>query len=92
MIKETKDFYEQLYKKKTVNDVNIEDIVTNLPKLNEEKAKTLEGPITYEEAAVALKNMKTDKSPGTDGMTVNFFIFFLERYRTFCNQIIERRI
>ena len=76
MVNVTKQFYEQLYKKKTVKDVNINDIVTNLPKLNEEKANTLEGPICYDEAATALKNMKNDKSPGTDGMTVNFFKFF----------------
>ena len=50
--------------------------MTTLPKLEVEKAKTLEGKITYEEAANALKNMKNDKSPGTDGMTVNFIIFF----------------
>ena len=76
MINETKEFYEQLYKKRKVSDVNIEEIVTTLPKLEEEQANTLEGKITYEEAANALKNMKNDKSPGTDGMTVNFFKFF----------------
>ena len=76
MINETKEFYEQLYKKRKVSDVNIEDIVNTLPKLEEEQAKTLEGKITYEEAASALKNMKNDKSPGSDGMTVNFLKFF----------------
>lgn len=76
MVKETKEFYEKLYKKKTVSEVNIENIVTDLPKLDEEKAKTLEGPILLEEAALALKNIKNDKSPGTDGMTVNFLKFF----------------
>ena len=76
MINETKEFYEQLYKKRKVSDVNIEDIVNTLPKLEEEQAKSLEGKITYEEAASALKNMKNDKSPGSDGMTVNFLKFF----------------
>ena len=76
MVKETKEFYEKLYEKKKVSEVNIEDIVTNIPKLNENKAKSLEGLISLEEAAMALKNMKNDKSPGTDGMTANFFKFF----------------
>ena len=76
MIKETKEFYEQLYRKREVSDVDIEELVTTLPKLEVEKAETLEGKITYEEAANALKNMKNDKSPGTDGMTVNFIKFF----------------
>ena len=77
MLRETREFYEQLYKKRIVRDVNIEDLVTTLPRLDKEKADTLEGLITYEEAATALKNMKNDKSPDTDGFTVNFFIFFL---------------
>ena len=51
-------------------------MVKTLPKLNEERSGSLEGLITYEEAAKALKSMKNDKSPGTDGMTVNFFKFF----------------
>ena len=76
MIKETRKFYEQLYKRKTVNNVNIEDLVVTLPKLNKEKAETLEGPIAYEEAAKALQSMKNDKSPGSDGFTVNFFKYF----------------
>ena len=76
MLKETRDFYEQLYKKRVVRDVNIEELVTTLPRLDKEKADTLEGLISYEEAASALKNMKNDKSPGTDGFTVNFFKFF----------------
>ena len=76
MIEETKEFYTQLYKKRKVNDINIEDLVKTLPKLDENVAETMEGEITYEEAALALKNMKNDKSPGTDGFTVNFFKFF----------------
>ena len=76
MLKETKEFYEQLYKKRVVRDVKIEELVTTVPRLDKEKADTLEGLISYEEAATALKNMKNDKSPGTDGFTVNFFKFF----------------
>ena len=76
MVNETREFYEQLYKKRAASDINLDELISTLPKLNEEKAETLEGPITYEEAAKALKLMKNDKSPGTDGMTVNFFKFF----------------
>ena len=59
-----------------MRDIGVDEMVKTLPKLNEERSGSLEGQITYEEAAKALKNMKNDKSPGTDGMTVNFFKFF----------------
>ena len=36
----------------------------------------LEGEITYNEIAHALKNMKNEKSPGNDGFTAEFFKFF----------------
>ena len=36
---------------------------------------SLEGEITLDEASVALKNMKNNKSPGFDGFTVEFFKF-----------------
>ena len=36
----------------------------------------LEGKLTYQEASFALKNMKNNTSPGSDGYTVEFFKFF----------------
>lgn len=34
---------------------------------------TLEGPINGEETAIALKQLKTGKSPGPDGLTVSYY-------------------
>ena len=48
----------------------------NKNKLNDAEAEKLEGEISYEEIAEALKNMKNDKSPGLDGFTSECFIFF----------------
>ena len=76
IVEETRQFYKQLYKNKIVKEVNIDEFITNTPKLDEEKSDTLEGRIRLEEASKALKNMKNGKSPGTDGMTVDFFKFF----------------
>ena len=39
-------------------------------------AQQLEGKLTYQEALQALKHMKNDKTPGTDGYTTEFFNFF----------------
>ena len=86
MVEETKKFYEKLYEKKMVNDINIEELATNVPKLDKEKSDTLEGFISYEEASEALKNMKNGKSPGTDGMTVDFFKFF---WKDLCHYVVR---
>ena len=36
MVNEAKKFYEQLYKKKEVKDIDVGEMVNTLPKLNEE--------------------------------------------------------
>ena len=55
MVEETRKFYEKLYEKKIVQDINIEELASNVPKLDQEKSETLEGFITYEEATEVLK-------------------------------------
>ena len=57
MVEETRKFYEKLYEKKIVQDINIEELASNVPKLDQEKSETLEGFITYEEATEVLKNI-----------------------------------
>ena len=86
MVEETRKFYEKLYEKKIINDINIEELASNFPKLGKEKSETLEGFITYEEASKVLKNMKNGKSPDTDGMTVDFFKFF---WKDLCQYVIR---
>ena len=48
----------------------------NVPILSNEKQNSLEGKITYDELLFALKRAKNNKSPGSDGFTVEFFKFF----------------
>ena len=83
MIDETRQFYEQLYKKRDLINKPIEGLVKSLPKLEEDEARTIEGLITLKEASSALKNMKNGKSPGTDGMTVDFFKVFWKQIGCF---------
>ena len=44
-----------------------------MPKLNNNQKLSLEGEITHSEAFDILKGMKSNKSPGSDGFTVEFF-------------------
>ena len=76
IMQEVKIFYEQLYKKSMVEDCQIDQLVANVPCLDFDEARNIEGEIKLEEAALALKNMKNNKSPGTDGFTAEFFKCF----------------
>ena len=73
-----KKYYHDLYKDEiNIDDVPINDLIgENSCKLNNEESNSLEGEVTYEELANALKNMKNSKSPGMDGFTAEFFKFF----------------
>lgn len=73
-----KDFYERLYKK----DLQIEDCEDSIFFANE--INTLEqnneyvenGHLTEYECGIALKDMKNNKSPGSDGITADFYKIF----------------
>ena len=76
IIEETKNFFEKLYSRKDVDHVNLNNVIQNDNKLNDREKESIEGPISYQEAHAVLRNMKNDKSPGSDGYTVEFFKFF----------------
>ena len=50
----------------------------NLPKLNQEEIGNLNRPITRMEVKTVIKNLPTNKSPGPDGFTGEFYQKFRE--------------
>ena len=50
----------------------------DLPKLNQEEIENMNRPITGNEMETVIKNLPTDKSPGTDGFTGEFYQTFRE--------------
>ena len=50
----------------------------NLPKLNQEEIENLNRLITIMEIKTVIKNLPTNKSPGTDGFTHEFYQKFRE--------------
>ncbi len=80
IMEETLNFYEKLYECKD-NDLNLDEFDQNLsssdfPSLTENQLLYLEGKLNKNELVLALKNMSNNKSPGSDGFTVEFWKFF----------------
>ena len=74
-------------RKNEVVNGTIENI--NIPTLLQGESNNLEGPISIQEALSALRQVKNDKSPGSDGYTVEFFEFFFTDLGIFMTQSIN---
>ena len=71
-----KNFYENLYNC-TERSSDFDDFfLTNLPQLNTYNVELTERPLTLEELSYVIKHIKSGKSPGSDGLTSEFYKFF----------------
>ena len=50
----------------------------NLPRVNQEEIENMKRPITSNEIETVIKNLPTNKSPGQDGFTGEFYKTFRE--------------
>ena len=78
ILHETYNFYKTLYSSKEIEDFNLKEEFRNfnMKVLSDEEKISLDTPITYKELTEALRKMKNDKSPGSDGFSNNFYKFF----------------
>ena len=76
ILKDEKSYYEKLYRNK-YKRIHFDN---NTNKLNKTDQNKCDGQLTEEECRLALKEMKNQKSPGSDGITAEF-------YKIFCNDI-----
>ena len=75
-----RDYYQQLYANKKDNVHEMDKFLEkyNFPKLNQEEIENLNRPITSMEIETVIRNLLTNKSPGPDGFTAEFYQKFRE--------------
>ena len=75
-----REYHEQLYANKMDNLEEMDKFLEkyNLPKLNQEEIENLNRPITSTEIKTVIRNLPTNKSPGPDCFTVEFYQKFRE--------------
>jgi hypothetical protein len=87
ILPECKNFFHNLYTERNYN-TNNEDIDKTFfceqhPTLLNEDKDYCEGVLTIDECTKAIKDMKNGKSPGCDGLTVDWYKFFWSDIKAF---------
>ena len=72
MITEIQSFYKRLFNKKEINGSNFNFFDYSINKVSDTDQTKCEGLITEAECISALKLMKNQKRPGSDGISVEF--------------------
>ena len=80
ILAEEENFFKNIYKSKTIsietnNSVHFFDS-PDLKTLNDEEAGRCEGLLTIKECAEALNKFQNNKTPGSDGLTIEFYRLF----------------
>ena len=83
-------FFQQLYS----NNENVTPDLGHLhgPKISHEQKQNLETDITLQELQEVVKSMKHGKSPGMDGLPVEFYIVFWSRVKDLLFMVYKKAI
>ena len=86
------NYYSDLLSQKQVDPSLWEDLLKNIPKLNEIDKELCEGPLTFEECSSAIKQMKDSKSPGCDGLPAEFYKKFFPLFGEFLVAVFNNQL
>ena len=83
ILEEEYKYYTKLYSKTTSENCCEANctLLTNLPKISTEEQNLCDKNITIEECGLALHEMSNNKTPGTDGLSTEFYKFFWGRIK-----------
>jgi len=81
VMKETSEFYKSLYSREPIAADAIDKIRPFVRRLPEMSSELCEGLITATECRAAIKEMKDNKSPGSDGLPKEFYDKFFSLFQ-----------
>ena len=93
--KEIFEFYSELYRRRRTEkpSANLQAALDSLPKVVESKKPRLERTLTVGEIGTTLKTrMNPGKSPGSDGLTVAFYLKFWDQLKNHLLRCYEKSI
>ena len=78
ILEEEERFFKEIYQAKNVcpESANLEHFCDGLNTLKQEEADPCEGLLTLAECTNSLKQFKNNKTPGSDGFTIEFYRYF----------------
>ena len=84
-------FYSNLYNESDSETQDSEQYLTkcNLPSITDEQKAKLDENITMQELGIAVKELKNCKTPGVDGIPVDFYKFFWSKLKNFFLELIH---
>lgn len=73
MRKLARDFYKQLFSAESCDAASVEDLLEELPQLEHQQKEALDTLISFKELTEAVHQLHTGRSPGIDGLSVDFY-------------------
>ena len=85
---ESYEFYQKLYKAEKINNNEAEFFTRNLPQVPRDITDRCDMILSNEEIERSMRSMSNGKSPGSDGLTIEFYKFFWKEIgNTFCDLV-----
>ena len=91
ILEEIKQYYEKLYTAEETINLDYLDKL-EMPIISEIDKTNLNQPISLNELSAALRDLPNDKTPGTDGLTSNFYKVFWGKLKHLFHELVEEII